>query len=80
MKKDTAIRSAEIDLGFIDLNTSSAQDLAKIPWIGEELAQKLVNHRPYETMDDVRRAPGITEDIIDELLRGGAMVGEPPRK
>ena len=76
MKKDTAIRSAEIDIGFIDLNTANEQELAQIPWIGGELARQLIRRRPFGDMDDVRRVPGMTEDIIDELVRGGATVGE----
>ena len=75
MKKDTAIRSAEMDLGFIDLNTASENDLAQIPWIGKEKARKLMEARPFENMDEVRDVDGITEDDVDELLRGGATVG-----
>jgi DNA uptake protein ComE-like DNA-binding protein len=75
MKKDTAIRSAEIDLGFIDLNTASENDLAQIPWIGKQKAHKLAQARPFESMNDVRAVEGITEDDVDELVRGGATVG-----
>ncbi len=70
-------RSADIDLGWIDLNTAREQDLAKIPWIGDDIARELVQRRPYTHMDDVRRVPGITEDIVDQLVRGGATVGDP---
>lgn len=75
MKKDTAIRSAEMDLGFIDLNTASEKDLAQIPWIGKQKARKLMEARPFESMDEVRDVEGITEDDVDELVRGGATVG-----
>ena len=80
MQKNTEIRSAEIDLGFVDLNTASEQDLANIPWIGSELARVLIQNRPFTHMDDVRKLPGFTEDIMDELIRGGAVVGQPPRQ
>jgi DNA uptake protein ComE-like DNA-binding protein len=70
-------RSADLDLGFTDLNTASEGDLAQIPWIGSDLARELVGHRPFERMDDVRRVPGVTEDIMDQLVRGGATVGDP---
>ncbi|MGN6554895.1 MAG: helix-hairpin-helix domain-containing protein [Verrucomicrobiota bacterium] len=75
MKKDTSIRSAESDLGFVDLNTIKEEDLAQIPWIGTEKARNLIAHRPFENMEAVRKVPGITEDDIDELVRGGATVG-----
>lgn len=77
MRQNTGERSADIDLGYIDLNTASEQDLAAIPWLGRERAQELVRHRPFTHMDDVRRLPGFSEDIIDQLVRGGAIVGNP---
>ena len=80
MQKQTEIRSADIDLGFIDVNTASEQDLAKIPWIGSELARELIRNRPFTHMDDLRKLPGLTEDIMDELIRGGAVVGQPPQR
>ncbi len=77
MRQNTGTRSADIDLGYIDLNTASEQDLAAIPWIGPERARALIRHRPFTHMDDVRLVPGFTEDILDQLVRGGATVGNP---
>ncbi len=75
--KLTGERSADIDLGYIDLNTATEEALANIPWLGAERAKELVRHRPFTHMDDVRRVPGFSEDIIDQLVRGGATVGNP---
>ncbi len=80
MNEKTGERSADIDLGFIDLNTASEKDLANLGWLGADRAKELVRHRPFTTMDDVRRVPGFTEDIMDQLIRGGATVGSPMRK
>ncbi len=79
MKENTGERSADIDLGFIDLNTVSETDLANIPFVGIERARDLIRRRPFTNMDDVRRVPGITEDFIDQLVRGGATVGDAPQ-
>lgn len=76
MSNETGERSADLDLTWIDLNTAGEKDLAGIPWIGAERARELIRHRPFHRMDDVRRVPGFTEDIIDELVRGGATVGD----
>ncbi|HEY0457361.1 MAG TPA: helix-hairpin-helix domain-containing protein [Verrucomicrobiae bacterium] len=76
-KHSSATRSADIDTGFLDLNTATEKAIAEIPDIGPELARELCSHRPFETMEDVRQVPGMTEDMIDALLRGGAMVGNP---
>lgn len=80
MEKRFEERPADIDLGFVDVNTASEQDLASIPWIGDELARQIIQHRPFTQMDDLRRLPGFTEDVMDELVRGGAMVGTPPKR
>ncbi|MEP6664655.1 MAG: helix-hairpin-helix domain-containing protein, partial [Verrucomicrobiota bacterium] len=63
-KKDTAIRSAESDLGFVDLNTISEEELTNIPWIGKDKARKLIQRRPFANMEAVRRVSRITEDVI----------------
>jgi DNA uptake protein ComE-like DNA-binding protein len=74
MKKETGTRSVDMDLGWIDLNTATEDDLANIPWLGRDLARRLIEHRPFTNMDYVRKVPGVTEDIVDTLVRGGATV------
>jgi DNA uptake protein ComE-like DNA-binding protein len=80
MNEPSGERSADLDLGYIDLNTATEDELAQIPWIGGRAARILVQERPFENMDDVRRVPGITEDIVDQLVRGGVQVGRPPEQ
>ncbi len=77
MRENTGERSADIDLGYIDLNTATEKALAGIPWLGPDRAKEIVRHRPFSNMDDVRRIPGFDEDVIDQLVRGGATVGNP---
>lgn len=77
MKNQSGARSADIDLGYIDLNTASEQELANIPFLGPEVARKIIEHRPYMNMEAVRRVAGISDDILEELIRGGAIVGDP---
>jgi len=76
MNEQSGERSADIDLGFIDLNTASEKDLAAIPWLGRTLVRELIQRRPFNSMEDVRRVPGFTEDILDQLIRGGATLGD----
>jgi DNA uptake protein ComE-like DNA-binding protein len=76
-KKDTAIRSADIDLAYFDLNYASEQDMAEIPGVGSKLARAIVQHRPYTTIEELfDKVPGFTEDTFDELTRAGATVGQ----
>src|SRR5438309_325637 len=60
-----------------DLNSAHEEDLAEIPGIGPDLARAIINARPFETMEEVAKVPGIIQDNIDELLRAGATVGNP---
>jgi DNA uptake protein ComE-like DNA-binding protein len=77
-KKDTAIRSADIDLSYFDLNYAAEEDIGKIPGIGSKLARAIVQHRPYREIEELlEKVPGITEDNLDELTRAGASVGQP---
>ncbi|HVV01787.1 MAG TPA: helix-hairpin-helix domain-containing protein [Verrucomicrobiae bacterium] len=81
MNRDSETRSADLDLGYIDLNDASEKDLAQIPFIGDKLARDIIEHRPFMHMDDLRKVPGVDDYVIDELLRGGAVVGntQPPK-
>jgi radical SAM superfamily enzyme with C-terminal helix-hairpin-helix motif len=75
--KDTAIRSADIDLGYFDLNYASEQDIAQIPGIGTKLARAIIQHRPYRTIEELfDKVPNFTQDTFDELVRAGATVGQ----
>ncbi len=69
-------QSADMDLSFFDLNTATREQLARVPFIGEERADQIIEHRPFHTMDEVRQTPGLTDDVVDQLIRGGATVGE----
>src|SRR4051794_8032817 len=59
MNKQSGTRSVDMDLGWIDLNTATEDDLANIPWLGRDVARRLIEHRPFTNMDDVRKVPGI---------------------
>jgi DNA uptake protein ComE-like DNA-binding protein len=37
----------------IDLNLASYRELQKLPGIGQELAQRIVLHRPYQKLDEL---------------------------
>jgi DNA uptake protein ComE-like DNA-binding protein len=76
--KDTAIRSADIDLGFFDLNYATEEDIAKIPGVGSQMARAIIQHRPYREIEEMlEKVPGINQETIDELTRAGASVGQP---
>jgi hypothetical protein len=64
-------RSAEV-LDCVELNLATRFDLVRLVNIGETRAQVIMDHRPYRTIDDLERVPGIgpvtVEEIIDQEL------------
>lgn len=52
-----------------DLNSASPEDLQKLPGIGEALAKKIVENRPYKRKDELvqkKVIPGTTYDKIKD--------------
>ncbi len=51
----------------IDPNTASVDKIMLLPGVGEVLAERIVEGRPYRTVEDLRRVPGIGEKVLARL-------------
>jgi competence protein ComEA len=55
----------------VNINTASAQELAELPGIGPELAQRIVDwratHRAFETIEDIKQVRGIGDSIFEQI-------------
>lgn len=53
------------DLSPLDLNSATAEELAQLPGIGEELARRIVEYRaengPFEAVEEIMEVSGIGE-------------------
>lgn len=62
--------------GQIDLNSADLDTIAKLPMVGDKRAHFIVDHRPYESWDDLRKVPGLSEGMVDDLKNSNAILGK----
>jgi competence protein ComEA len=71
---------AQAQKTLIDLNTASQKDLESLKGIGPASAKKIIDGRPYKSVDELKKA-GISEKTIESLkplVKVGA-VSSPPK-
>ena len=51
----------------IDPNTATVDEIMLLPGVGETLAERIVEGRPYKSVEDLRRVPGIGEKVFAQM-------------
>lgn len=51
----------------VNINTASAEDLETLPGIGPARAAGIIAHRPYSSVDDLRKVSGIGRRQFEEM-------------
>lgn len=51
----------------VNLNTASAAELDRIPFIGEARAKDIIARRPFAKLEDVMKVPGIKQATFDRI-------------
>ena len=52
---------------LIDINSADISLLISLPGVGEKTAQRIIDGRPYESVDDLRKVDGIGEKTLDGI-------------
>jgi competence protein ComEA len=53
--------------GLININAASQAELESLPGIGPTLAQRIIEHRPYKSVQELLNVPGIGQTTLDRL-------------
>jgi len=53
---------------LVNINHASAEELTTINGIGANLADRIINNRPFKALHDLVNIPGISETILASLL------------
>lgn len=56
-----------LDGQVLDPNVSARDELMRLPGIGETLANRIIEARPYETVEDLKRVSGIGDSIFSNI-------------
>jgi competence protein ComEA len=52
---------------LININIASLNELDLLPGVGPSTAQKIVDNRPYEAIEDLKKVPGIGDSKFNKL-------------
>ncbi len=58
----------EPDGPVVDLNHATIEEIMDLPGVDEELAQLIIDHRPYETFDDVESLPEVGPERLSQWI------------
>lgn len=51
----------------VNINRASVTELSYLPEIGIAKAKAIVDHRPYQTIEDLKKVPGIGEKTFEKI-------------
>jgi DNA uptake protein ComE-like DNA-binding protein len=60
----------------ININAASKGELARLPKIGEERAETLVEMRPFRNWSEIDQLPGFDKGLVRDIQEGGGYLGD----
>lgn len=56
-----------IQNNLININVADISELEKLPGIGKNTAQKIIDNRPFESIDDIKKVSGIGDRKFEKI-------------
>ena len=53
--------------GKININAASQSEIETLPGIGPSKAQGIIEHRPYDSIEEIKKVPGIGEATFQKI-------------
>ena len=75
--QDATPSSGITTAGLVDINTADAARLETVPGIGTDFANAVIAARPFKSVDDLQRVPGLGAETVARL-RGRVTASPPP--
>jgi len=73
--------AAGCDKDQVDINSASLEELDEIIWVGEATAEKIIENRPFKSVDSLIEVSGIGEIKLEDIKKQGlACVDEEPEE
>lgn len=60
--------TARLEENPLDINIASRSDLQRVPGIGPVTASRIIEQRPFKTIDELRNVPGIGAKTMERIL------------
>jgi competence protein ComEA len=55
------------DTMIVNINKASAAEISYLPGIGPAKAKVIIDHRPYHSIEDLKKVPGIGEKTFEKM-------------
>ena len=66
-KTEQEVEAANVEGSKTNLNTASEEALTQLPKIGPATARRIIEGRPYASIDDLTKVQGISDELLNEL-------------
>ena len=64
--------------GPADINKATVREIQSVAGLGPVLASRLIERRPYKSVDELLRVPGINQKLLERLRPQLTVSGSPP--